>query len=395
MKHKLGLILLVLALLAASFVLMRYLQSIVPFPLGVDLIPRWVGTKAMLDGISPYSLETRQRIWQAIYGSTQVPQGNPFGFYYPPGITTLLMPFVLLHLSLDTATVAWCALLWIAWLTALAVWGQGADRKLLVVILISGLLFRPAFSNYILGQFALFSVLMLIAAWSSFKYDKDILAGVFGALALVKPSITLIPLVLLFIFNIRKYKGLISFFITSVILYLPPTFMLGWWVPAFLNDIGRYHLENQVSWSMADIRTLPGIIWLLASSFLILWGLYHKERELTLSSALILGAILTPHTADYDLVVMIPLLAWLGVWWISRSNPNKAPFFLYMLLIWFPWISLIHFIQNKNVVVDWYRFIWVTYPASVLIITIFVLLIGRMLLKPLVDPGNMDEILSE
>jgi Glycosyltransferase family 87 len=381
MKHKLGLILLVLALFTASFMLMRYLQTILPFSLGVDLIPRWVGTKAMLDGISPYSLEARQLIWQAIYGSTQVPKGNPFGFYYPPGITTLLLPFVLLNLSLDTATVAWCALLWIAWLTALAVWGQGAERKLLVALLISGLLFRPAFSNYILGQFALFSVLMLIAAWFSFKHDKDMLAGVFGALALVKPSVTLIPLVLLFIFNIRKYKGLISFFITSVILYLPPTFMLGWWVPAFLNDIGRYHLENQVSWSMADIRTLPGIIWLLASSFLIMWGLYHKERELTLASALILGAILAPHTADYDLVVMIPLLAWLGVWWIIRSSPNKAPFFAYMLLIWFPWISLIFFMQNQNSVVEWYRFIWVTYPASGLMITILILLIERMQLK--------------
>ncbi len=51
--------------------------------LGIDLYPRWVGSEAALHGQSPYGLQTRQQIWQAIYGSTSLPpNANPFGFYY-------------------------------------------------------------------------------------------------------------------------------------------------------------------------------------------------------------------------------------------------------------------------------------------------------------------------
>src|SRR5512139_3475514 len=103
MKRAIVFILAGLVLLVASYLLMANLKTALPFPLGVDLIPRWVGTQTMLQGISPYSMEARQRIWLAIYGSSQQPTGNPFGFYYPPGITTLLMPFVLLKIPVNTA----------------------------------------------------------------------------------------------------------------------------------------------------------------------------------------------------------------------------------------------------------------------------------------------------
>lgn len=97
--------------------------------LGIDLYPRWIGSEAVLNGQSPYSLETRQHIWQAIYGSPEQPNGNVFGFYYPPAIATLIIPFILMGFSLDLSAILWCAFLWTIWSTVLFLWIAKLPRR--------------------------------------------------------------------------------------------------------------------------------------------------------------------------------------------------------------------------------------------------------------------------
>lgn len=372
-------------------VMMQSLQSSLQgttMILGVDLYPRWVGTKAVLYGNSPYTLETRQQIWLSIYGSADIPDGNPFGFYYPPAIVTLLIPFVFLGLSAATAAMLWCAFLWALLSTALFVWivnlqNMLFSRWVILFLLVSGWLFRPAFSNYILGQFALFSVLMAIAGWYFFETDRPVLAGIFSALSLVKPSLTILPVALFFILYRHKKKGLVFFIISLLILYLPPTFMLRWWVPDFLHDISGYSLENSVAWSFNDIKTPSGLIW-LAASILLLWFASHlKDKILILSSALALNAIFVPHTADYDLVAFIPLIIYLSYAWFQMKRNKIELYILYIILLWFPWISLVSMLilrQNLATTVEaWYRVVWLTYPG---IILISVLLTKFFIIKP-------------
>jgi hypothetical protein len=353
MKRTLILIGLILGLFISSYFLMGYLKSLLPFPLGVDLIPRWVGTQAMLQGISPYSLEARQRIWLTIYGSSQTPQGNPFGFYYPPSISTLLMPFVLLKIPLERATVAWSALLWCAWLATLAILGQRMDRRLLVVFLLSGLLFRPAFSNYILGQVALLSVLAFGAAFYFARKEWFAIAGVFLALALLKPSFMVLP-VLAFLFFFHQRRLLLAFSILTLLLILPAFMFLGWWIPGFIHELSTYALENQVAWSPAlDILTPVGVVWLGISIALIVFGIIRRDIGLVLVSVLALNGVLVPHTADYDLVLTLGLLALL---WAKRW------YWAFFALLWFPWITL--FLSPS--IEMWYRFIWQVYPILIL-----------------------------
>jgi hypothetical protein len=179
--------------------LMQYLESALrgtTMTLGVDLYPRWIGSQAILHGESPYSLATRQKIWQVIYGSPEPPSGNPFGFYYPPAISTILAPFILMGLSVQTGSFLWCAFLWALWgtFTVSALETLKASGKMTVPLLFaSGLLLRPAFSNYLLGQYSLYCFLMVIAAWLSFRKDQGILAGI---LALIFPVISSVAIVL-------------------------------------------------------------------------------------------------------------------------------------------------------------------------------------------------------
>lgn len=362
----------------AGIFLMSYLQDALrgtTMTLGVDLYPRWVGAQAALEGNSPYSFETRQRIWQAVYGKPDLPNGNPFGFYYPPAVVTLLFPFVLAGLSLETAAVLWCAFLWALWSTLLLGWAaslsipQKGRLLLLTFLLLSGIAFRPAYSNYLLGQYSLFSVAMFALTWLALKHQRHIAAGIFGALCLIKFSLTLLPLAVLFFLYKSSRKTLLSFGIASLVLYLPPTLMLGWWIPDFLRDISGYASENAVAWDWTRAASLSGLGWLALSLLLLILSLKRSDADLAVAAALVLNAIFVPHTADYDLIVFVPLLALLGRRMIA--NQQISPFLswtLFALLIWFPWLSLLYFIRQPlpSSVEVWYDFIWLAYPLFIL-----------------------------
>jgi hypothetical protein len=80
-----------------------------------------------------------------------------------------------------------------------------------------------------------------------------------------------------------------------------------------------------------------------------------------------------PHTAEYDLVVFIPLLFLLASRWFTDTKfPAWASILAFSLLLWFPWVSLITFVSvvTEFAVEHWYRFIWLTYPVIILIVAI-------------------------
>lgn len=365
--------------LIAGIFIMNYLQDALrgtTMTLGVDLYPRWVGAQSVLEGESPYSFETRQKIWQAVYGTPNVPSGNPFGFYYPPAVVTLLFPFILAGLTLETAAVLWCAFLLALWSAMLLGWVTSIEiprkARLMVIplLLLSGIAFRPAYSNYLLGQYSLFSIGMLALAWLALKNQRHVAAGIFGALCLIKFSLTILPLAVLFFVYRGSWKTLLSFGIASLVLYLPPTLMLGWWIPDFLRDISQYASENAVAWDWSHAASPSGLGWLALSLTILLRSLKLRDADLAIAAALALNSIFVPHTADYDLVIFVPLLFLLG----RRLSADRrvSPILswtIFGILIWFPWISLIYFIRQPlpTAVEAWYDFIWLLYPLTILI----------------------------
>ncbi|NWG33462.1 MAG: DUF2029 domain-containing protein [Chloroflexi bacterium] len=362
----------------AGIFLMGYLQNALrgtTMTLGVDLYPRWVGAQAVLDGQSPYSVETRQNIWQAVYGKPDLPSGNPFGFYYPPAVVTLLVPFILAGVTLETAAVLWCAFLWALWAALLLGWATSlplppkARPAWLTLILLSGIAFRPAYSNYLLGQYSLFSLGMFVLAWLALKDKRYIAAGIFGALCLLKFSLTLLPLAMLFWTYRVNRTTLLSFGISTLALYFPPTLILGWWMPDFLHDISRYASENAVAWDWSHAASPSGVGWIALSLLLLLRSLIRRDTDLAIAASLALNAVFVPHTADYDLIVFAPIFAIL----IQRlfAEHLLSPLLswtLFGLLLWFPWISLLYFLNQpfQTPVENWYAFIWLTYPLMIL-----------------------------
>lgn len=384
----------------AGVFLMGYLQEALrgtTMTLGVDLYPRWVGAQSVLEGESPYSFETRQRIWQAVYSKPDIPTGNPFGFYYPPAVVTLLFPFILAGLSLEAAAVLWCAFLLALWSAMLLGWVTYIDiphrarLALVPLLLLSGIAFRPAYSNYLLGQYSLFSMAMLALAWLALKNKRHIAAGIFGALCLIKFSLTILPLAVLFFVYRGNWKTLLSFGIATLVLYLPPTFMLGWWIPDFLRDISQYASENAVAWDWTHAASPSGLGWLALSLTILIRSLKLRDADLAVAASLALNSIFVPHTADYDLVIFVPLLFLLGR--RLSANHRVSPLLswtVFGILVWFPWISLLYFINQplQAPVEDWYVFIWLLYPLMILVpVFLFETLTGRSKPASNLQPG--------
>jgi hypothetical protein len=190
----------------------------------------------------------------------------------------------------------------------------------------------------------------------------------------MKPSLTIIPISYLFIKHWRNPKWILALIASSLLLYLPPTILIGWWLPDFLSDISGYALENRVSWSAIDLSTIPGIVWVLASLSLFGLGIKRKDILLAFGAAFALNAAITPHSADYDLVAFIPLLVYIGDHWIPKENKKGLHITFFFALIWLPWLSLIGVIQNMDTsaVETWYRFIWLSYPLIILLLSLFV-----------------------
>ncbi len=365
-----------LVLFAGGAFLMSYLQESLQgttLTLGVDIYPRWVGSQIALHGKSPYSLETRHAIWNAIYGSPNTPTGNPFGFYYPPSVVTLLAPFIILGISVKQAAMLGCAALWALWVTFAFLWIIKAGEKstiIMALLLLSALFFRPAFSNYILGQSALFCTIATWAAWTCLRRRWNVTAGILLSLALIKPSLSLLPVVLLLVFNHRTKNLIIAFLAANFFLFIPPTILLGWWVPDFLADLAHYSFENQTAWNVSHMLTIPGILNLILSGSLLTLGWLRKDVLLILASAFALNALFVPHTADYDLIIFMLLILWI---YEQKEFIPTGRTLLTLTLLWLPWISLLSFnwIQPGHVE-DWYPFMWNLYPSLLLLVTLMI-----------------------
>ena len=189
----------------------------------------------------------------------------------------------------------------------------------------------------------------------------------------MKPSLTIIPIGYLFIKHWRNPKGILALIASSLLLYLPPTILIGWWPPDFMADISSYALENKVAWSIVDLISIPGVAWFLISLSLLGLGIKRKNSLLILGATFALNAAITPHSADYDLVAFIPLLVYIGNHWIPAENKGWLYITFFFVLIWFPWLSLIGVIQSINIsaVETWYRFIWLSYPVIILLLSLF------------------------
>ncbi len=359
----------------SGWLFLAWFQGVFPtnyWPLGVDVYPRWSGTRAFWQGESPYSTEVDVVTQGYVYGRTAVPGEDTFGYYYPAYASVILAPLALLPAT--TAAVIWPALMWaVLGVTAVSTIDLQPNRPkplTWAAFLLSIFLFRPALLTILNGQYGLFVLAMWGLSWLLIRQERDGWAGFLLALGTIKPSLGVMPALLLMLWALihKRKKLIISFVVTMCVLLAISFIQIGWWLPDFLVELSEYN-RNLGDWKPADALTLPGIIWLIEAAVLVFLGFRQAlltKRDfpaMLFWGGLFLNMLLTPHTAEYDLVViLLPLIGHIPDF--SKARWGIVGLLLLLWLYWLAWLIWQQVLGYPSEL--WWRAAWMFYPQVIL-----------------------------
>ncbi len=215
-----------------------------------DLTPRVVGTRDALHGISPYSIRALHDIQRTIYGHVLKPgsRSDPQYFSYPALIVPLLVPAV--NLSRGMVSMAFLAFM----LPALAVsfwwWTQRLITGLtplttscVVALCISA---WPTVWGLRVEQPTDVAFVLMTGAVAAVARGWDGLAGVFFAVAVVKPQIALPLLLWLSVWCARRRRFSIfpGFAVSLGSLWLAADMIVPHWFSSWIASLSAYSSIN-------------------------------------------------------------------------------------------------------------------------------------------------------
>jgi hypothetical protein len=292
----------------------------------------------MFRGANPYGPETTLKIQEVVYGGPALGE-DPMMFVYPAWMFVLIAPFSLIPFK-------WSAILYIGSL----LWAMlnflyfialrlGNTRFLLsvlwfVLLLLGSLPFLVI--SVTKGQLGYFSLLMLFIAYQLSK-RQPLLAGVILSFALIKPTVTVIPVAgfLLWAFFKKDLKFLAGFVGCISLLFVTSYLAVGNWLPDYF-DMLSVTGGMPVLWSLA-ILPLPWNI-LYASIFIgtglfAFYSSYRNGNELWFPALVLLGIALTPMRWIYDLFLGILILT-------NQRSTSKLLSLILGVTILSPWILI-------------------------------------------------------
>lgn len=232
------------------------------------------------------------------------------------------------------------------------------------------LLFAPVFSHFTGGQSAVFG---LLGFWG---YRENLspqnkLGGSLLALTLLKPQLGIVPVGfavftwLVFIRNEKKIPAqLISFSVTSLLIYLPSFILCPRWVADWLT-VPRPMFNRAISSAIPRLLfyvSSPSnvsywLLWLTISVILVFVVWRIKGASHSLDVLLLISFIISPLVHDYDLIQVLPtiwgpfmpiassVLSIPGWWTITTKYANDAAWVTFTIIA--PGLLACYIYQSK------------------------------------------------
>jgi alpha-1,2-mannosyltransferase len=303
-------------------------------PLGTDFSNVYAAGTYVLDGepAAPFDPATQYAREQAIFGQ----HTDFFGWHYPPfflGLAALLalMPYAVSLLVWQGVTLA--LYLW-ATRTILSSSGHGTVRDPLWLLL--ALAFPAVIVNLGQGHNGFLTAAIFAAALVTLE-KRPILAGVLFGLVAYKPQFgLLIPLVLAVSGRWRVFAAAAAT-VAALALAVTLAFGLDVW-SAFLastkftrivvleeGQTGWYKIQSVFSWVRMwgggiDLAYAAQTAVTVAIAASLAW-LWRSKAAFPLQAAgLLIGTLLaTPYSLDYDLMLLAPAIAYLGMDGLQRG----------------------------------------------------------------------------
>ncbi len=328
-----------------------------------DFYPWWAGARlALFEGKDLYAVETTRMMQIRLYGAVFPPEIDQQGFAYPAYLVPLLLPFWLIP-NVEVATACWVGLSVILMLSALLLLRQ--IRGTMPAWWVSLWLFWYfSLLMFYQGQITAFVLASFGIAYWAYQRNRDILSGSMLALGVIKPELVALPalILLLWALRTRRWKMIVSGMTVYVGLFAASLFISGWWVPGWLEAIGRYAQYAKINlplgtvWKMAPSVAIFLVIFIGLSLFLA-----KGNPHVFLANSVSIGLLILPQTLIWGLTILtIPLiLLWqkqtrfliFAIWvigWLSLAGNLYSSQWWLVQSVLMPWLVL-----SLGVYVSW------------------------------------------
>jgi hypothetical protein len=319
-----------------------------------DFYSRWVGGCALLrEGMNPYSENVTLRIQEGMYGRPALPGEDQVAFAYPLYSLIFFFPLCLIdNYALVQAIWFWLLLAVLAATTVLwmRVIRWRPQTWLWALTLLWVVLMYHSFRALILGQFAVFVLLTLVAALWALKHGHDGWAGVFLALSTIKPQMVYlaIPWILLWSAGQKRWRLWAGFGVAMASFVLGPVLLLPSWIHDFLRQViayPSYTVYGSLTWMIVqNWLKLGHAAELAVSAVLVLfllvltWRLRHagwEQMMWMLGLILLMTNFFTPRIATTNYLLLVPWalwgfsrlqarLGWKGTWVVAIAEIASA-----------------------------------------------------------------------
>jgi hypothetical protein len=328
------------AMLSSWLLMSVFLALISLLWFGQDFRGYFAAAQVIMAGGNPYDY---RQVAQVLLEVTGEMGNNPY--YYPPWFAWLFI--LLTYLPFEIARAIWMAFNVIIWDLALWQLGKILDWPKIEwqrYGLFTLTTFCFAWITWRYEQAGILVFAILIAFILSMRKHNSIASGIWLALLLIKPNVTLIVVagISLWLWRHGQRRTVLVTVLTLLGLFSIATFITPeWYQPLFEDGFGQgltVALDGPdrvvavrinttfVDWLRtlgvtADLRMLIYGCAILIGAVLFLWSVYHFQSLIDLVSVLLLiSYALTPYALQYD----YPSLAIVLFWALSRaaSSPN-------------------------------------------------------------------------
>ena len=306
-------------------------------PGGNDFLVHWMGTRTfLLDGTSPYSDETAVKIQTFAYGHKAEEGEHELRVAYPLYSMIVFAPFSLVK-NYDLARALWMTTLELSLLAlsylSLKITDWSPGKKVLLAFFLFSIFWYHALRPLINGNVVIIIALVIAGVLISIKMKQDELAGVLLALTTIKPQVSIVFIIFIFVWAFRnKRLKVVGWFLASVfLLSLSAALLIPDWILQNLREIVRYPGYNPPGTPASALRALMPDAWgrvgMVISGLMILmlifeWAVMRNEDYksflwiafTTLTASQWIGI----QTDPGNFIVLFPAIVFLFSVWEKR-----------------------------------------------------------------------------
>ena len=299
------------------------------YPGGNDFYARWVGGCALFrEGMNPYSRTVTLRIQRGMYGRPARADEDQVAFAYPLYSLIFFWPLCLTN-NYPLVQAIWLWVLLAALIVSVILWLRlirwHPHLWLWSLTIVWSVLLYHNLRALLLGQFAVWVLLTLVAALWTMERGFDGWGGIFLAFSTVKPQMVYLatPWILLWAAGKGRWRVWLGFFLAFVGLVLFPMVLLPFWIPDFVSQAilyPSYTVYGSLTWMIVQYALGLGfwaeilvIILLLAGLLILGWRLWRGDWEqmLWMLGVLLLATnFFTPRIATTNYLLFMPWVLW-------------------------------------------------------------------------------------